>query len=139
MLWVHENRFYGWALQREYFVCAHKFCFFTIYIKKNGRQELIIPYTPIFFYLLHSIWAYGKKLVQNAQLSLQTTLHLMPYHLVLIPGSEEGALFITALHKACHIIFVHIDGAVVGFILLIIFIICTEITAGFHFVLFSPL
>lgn len=63
-------------------------------------------------------------------------LYLMPNHRILIPVPIKGAAFIMPLHKAYHIVLVHIRLTVVAFVFFIICIIRTHITIRVH--LISP-
>lgn len=62
----------------------------------------------------------------------RTTLHLVTNHFILVPGPVIRTLLITTLHKPRHIIFIHIHGAVVSFVIFIIFIVSTKITTCRH-------
>lgn len=55
-----------------------------------------------------------------------TRLHLVPYNFVFVPGTIKGTFLVITLDKTSHIVFIHIDGAVVCFVLFIIFIVCTK-------------
>jgi len=57
-------------------------------------------------------------------------LHLVPYNFVFVPGTVKGTFLVITLDKTSHVVFIHIDGAVVRFVLFIIFIVCTKITTG---------
>jgi hypothetical protein len=69
---------------------------------------------------------------QRAQSALSLKSHLAADDFVLIPGLEVWTALVAALHESCHIVLVHIDGAVVGFVLLIVFVVCTKITVRLH-------
>jgi len=52
------------------------------------------------------------------------------YNFVFVTGTIKGTFLVITLDKTSHIVFIHIDGAVVCFVLFIIFIVCTKITTG---------
>lgn len=64
-------------------------------------------------------------------------LHLMTYHRILIPVCIVGTLKFAAAQKTVHLVLIQIDGTGIVLFVIIVFIICTGITACLH--LFSVL
>ena len=66
-----------------------------------------------------------KKINENG-----IRLQLGPYDFVFGAGTVKGTFFVITLDKTSHVVLIHIDGAVVWFVLFIIFIVCAKITTG---------